>query len=500
MDKRKSLLNIIVSILFKVILVILSIFVKRELVINLGNEVNGLNSLFMSIIGVLSVAELGVGTSIIFCMYKPIVEGDDKKVSALYGLYKKVYILISIVILLFGLLLLPFLKYFVRDLEQISFNIYISFILMIVAVCITYLFSAKISLINAYKNKYVTTIINSTGLIVQYLLQLLVIFILRSYYFYLIVIIISSLIQWIMTDLYTNKHYKKIITVKCKIDTSTKCEVSQKVRAMFIHKIGEVLVNTIDSVIISTFVGVIILGKYSNYIAIMSSMVGLISLFFTPLTSIIGHTLIKESKESVKSLYNSLHFINFCIGCIFFFGYYSIIDNIIILLFGKELILSNAISFTITVNYFVQFMRYSTLLFRDASGTFYNDRFKPIVEGVLNLVLSIIFVNVVGVVGVIVSTIITNLFICHIIEPYVLHKNALGISPKKFYMKNYLYIFIFILLLMVIDVVHINIQNVWIELLVNGSVSVVISLTICILFYIFNKKIKNDIKFLLKGK
>ena len=95
MDKKKGLLNVIVSIAFKVLLLVGAILVRRYLIKYIGNEVNGLNSLYTSIIGFLAVAELGVGSAITFCMYKPIVEGDNDKVSALYHLFTKLYLIIG---------------------------------------------------------------------------------------------------------------------------------------------------------------------------------------------------------------------------------------------------------------------------------------------------------------------------------------------------------------------------------------------------------------------
>ena len=110
------------------------------------------------------------------------------------------------------------------------------------------------------------------------------------------------------------------------------------------------------------------------------------------------------------------------------------------ILFGDNLELSNSVVLVIVINYFVQFMRQSTLLFRDATGTFYNDRWKPLFEGILNVILSVIFVKLfglsggdeLGVVGVIVATIITNLTICHIVEPLVLYKHAFETSKGTF--------------------------------------------------------------------
>ena len=206
---------------------------------------------------------------------------------------------------------------------------------------------------------------------------------------------------------------------------------------MFMHKIGYVLVNTVDSVVISAFVGVVSLGEYSNYTMILSSMVGVIALFFTSLTSVIGHLCVEEDRETAKSYFESFHLLNFTIGTVFFLGYYAVVDDMIAILFSSELIISKNVSLVITLNGFVQFMRHSTLTFRDATGSFYGDRWKPLFEGVVNIVLSILLVNWIGVSGVIVATVITNLLICHLVEPYVLYKNAFDLSPNTFYLKNY---------------------------------------------------------------
>ena len=163
MDKKKSLLNVIVSIGFKIITMIMVIFVKRILIQVCGNEVNGLNALYLSIIGFLSVAELGVGSAITFCMYKPIVEGDTEKVSALYCLFKKVYTIVACIILVSGLAITPFIHLLAKDYAKLEVDLYGTFILMLLSIVLTYLFASKTALIDAYKNNYLTTTISSTG-------------------------------------------------------------------------------------------------------------------------------------------------------------------------------------------------------------------------------------------------------------------------------------------------------------------------------------------------
>lgn len=487
MDIKKGKLNVAVSIVFKIITMIMAIAVKMTLVDVCGNEVNGLNALYISIIGVLSVAELGIGSAITFCMYRPIVENDQKTVSALYHLFQKMYLFIGAFIFCGGAAITPFLHFFAKDYTDLNVNMYITFLLILISVTVTYIFSAKTSLINAYKNNYVTTTITQGGIVLQYVLQITVLYITKSFICFLICRIIAVVAQWIATEIVTRKKYDTIIKTKSKLDDNTKSIVKKNIKAMFIHKVGYVLVNTVDSVIISAFVGVVSLGEYSNYTTILSSITGIITLIFTSLTSVIGHLCVEEDKETAQKYCESFHLLNFIIGTFSFLGYYAVIDNLIAILFSAELVVSKSISFVITLNGFVQFMRRSVLTFRDATGSFYGDRWKPLFEGCLNIMLSILLVKLIGLVGVIVATIITNLIICHVVEPYVLYKNAFSISPKKFYLKNYGMIAMFSIVLVAENVLLQSQTNELLEMMINGFISIACSTVLCVAVLLFNK-------------
>lgn len=495
MDKKKGLLNIIVAMVFRVGILVCSLFARRLLIRNVGDVANGLDSLYGSIIGFLSVAELGIGSAITFCMYKPIVEGDKYKVNALYILFKKLYIIIGFIILVAGCALLPALPVFAKGYSNSTFDLYYTFALMLVSVVLTYAFSAKIALFNAYKDNYISTAIQSGCYILQYVLQIVVLVVFKSFAIYIWCRIVAVIIQWVITDIISLKKYSAVMLGKHALDNEAKRQVVKNIKAMFMHKIGGVLVNTADSIIISTFIGVVVLGKYSNYTTIVTAMNNTIMLFFTPLTSVVGHMLIEETRDQVQHYYKIIYYFNYIIGCVFYLGYYAVIDNIVSICFGSGVKMSKAVSFIITLNYFIQFTRASTGLFRDASGTFYNDRWKPLFEGLVNIVLSIAFVFLFeylfgadfAVVGVIVATIITNLTICHVVEPYVLYKYAFHTSPKKYYLKNYTFIFVFCVLLFALNATMVTHSNEFIEMIINGSISLAYSLVLTVILMITNK-------------
>ena len=481
MDKRKSILNVSVSVTCKIMTMLMVIWVRRVLIRFCGNEVNGLNALYLSIVGFLSVAELGVGSAITFCMYRPIVEGDHNKVSALYHLFRRLYLIIGGVIFLSGLAITPFIHVFAKGYETLNVDLCLTFVLMLVSVVLTYLFASKTALINAYKNQYITTAIQSGGLVLQYALQIAVVYVTHSFAWYLVCRIAAVLVQWGLTELAAGRRHRPILVNKQKIDRETQREVTASIKAMFMHQIGNVLVNTVDSVVISFFVGVAALGKYSNYITVLSAMNDVLVLIFTSLTSVVGHLYAETDGETSERYLERFHLLNFVIGTVFFLGYYAIIDHLIALLFFEGLVVEKSVSFVITLNGFVQFMRHSVLVFRNATGTFYYDRWKPLFEGTANLVLSIVLVKQMGVTGVIAATILTNLLICHVVEPYVLYRYAFSASPKGYYQKNYGMILLFTTALILLNAVMQQADSPWTALLVNGFLSVGVSAAVCII-------------------
>ena len=491
MDKKKAVTNIVASIFFKIIILVLTIVTRRFLINYVSNEANGVLSLYISIIGFLSIAELGVGTAITFCMYKPIVNNDIEKISSLYRLFIKFYTVVGLIILGVGLIITPLIPYIAKDYGDI--NLYLTFILMLISIVISYVYSAKSSVINAYKNNYVTTTINSLGLILEGVLQIILLILFKSFELFLICKIISQLLQWLLTSIYFNKYHKELKNYNTKLDLETKDEVIKSTKAMFMHKIGGVLVNTCDSLIISAFIGVVILGKYSNYTTIVVALNSIIVLFFTPLTSIIGHLCVSEDNITKERYFNFFYGLNFILGVIFYLGYYAVIDDVIMICFGDNLTLSKDISFVITLNYFIQFMRNSVVTFRDATGTFYNDRYKPIIEGVLNLILSLVLVKFIGITGVIVATIITNICICHVVEPYVLFKYGFDSKPNKYYIYNYSFTVLFVLALIATHYSHLSISNPWISLVINGFIAVGIAIIPSTMQIGFNKNFRKEI-------
>ena len=101
-------------------------FIMRSIMLNcLGVQYLGLNGLFRSILSFLNLAELGVGSAMVFSMYKPIAEDDGETICALLRLYRTLYRAIGLFIAAASLALTPFLKTLVGGSVPSGVNLYI---------------------------------------------------------------------------------------------------------------------------------------------------------------------------------------------------------------------------------------------------------------------------------------------------------------------------------------------------------------------------------------
>lgn len=494
--KSEAVKNIIIAITFRIICLIVAIPSIRILISTLGSEANGINSLFISIVGILSLSELGIGSAITFCMYKPIINNDINEVNALYNLFTKIYRVIGIVYLFFGIILSNYIHLFIA--ESSEMNIQLLFILYLLPSSLSYLYHNKIVLLNAHKKNYISTIITQSCLLLKFILQIYTLYYFESFELFYISYLISEVICFIVVYIITNKMYPHIVKGKHNVSRKMRSDISKRIVAMFCHKVGGLFVNTTDNIIISTFVSVVVLGMYSNYILIMTSITSVLLLLLTPLTAIIGHLFV-VSKEDAYKYYRYLYVINFIVSFIILSGYYAIADDIVVILFGVEQELASSISFVITITHFISMMRKPIIVMKDATGLYTKDKYKPLIECVVNLTLSLILVRFFGVVGVLISTIITSLLICHIIEPFVLYKYGFNLSVKKYLIQNYGFIITFIINVVIIYLLKVDYSNTFLSLLVNGCISVVVSSIILIIISFIDLDFKKNIIELFKN-
>ena len=311
--KKNAIRNILFGVCIKSYQIIIPFLMRTAMIYFMGIQYLGLNSLFTSILQMLNLAELGVGSAMVYSMYKPIAEDNQQIICALMRLYKIYYRIIGIIIALVGFLITPFIPFLIKEDLPKEINIYVLYLLNLSATVLSYwLMSYKSSVLYAYQR---TDIINKVALItssIKYILQFLVIWLVRDYYLYVIVMLASQAITNLFTAFAAGKMYPKCVPGG-RLDKQAIKEINQRIRDLFTSKIGSVVVNSADTIVISAFLGLTQLAIYQNYYFILSSVIGFVAIMFNACIAGIGNSIVVETKEKN---FNDLKLFTFLIAWI----------------------------------------------------------------------------------------------------------------------------------------------------------------------------------------
>lgn len=427
--------NIVFGLIQRIYQLVVPFAMRTAMIYWLGVEYIGLDGLFTSVLSVLNLAELGVGSAMVYSMYKPVVEDDRSSICALMRLYKLYYHLIGLVVLIGGLVICPIVPRLISSDLPPGLNVYVLFLLNLAATVLSYwLFAYKNSLLQAYQRADVVSKITMAVNTVRYALQFILLFIFHSYYIYLIVTLISQAGINICTAVIVDKMFPQL-KAEGEIDQQKKRVINHRIMDLFTAKIGSVVVNSVDTLVISAFLGLTVLAIYQNYYYIITALLSISNILIYSCTSGIGNSIITETKQKnlddLKTFTLIISAVScFCMACLLniyqpFMRIWIQKDN---LMFAYPAVVCFSVYFFI--------VEINTLLnsYKDAAGIWHEDRFRPLVTAIANLTLNLIMVQFWGVYGILISTIISMVLVG---MPWLLINLFTTIFERKM-MKGYL--------------------------------------------------------------
>lgn len=434
-----SIRNTTVALIGQILTVFLSFLTRTIFIRSLGASYLGINGLFTNILSVLSFAELGFGTAIVYALYKPLADNDEKKISALMNFYAQVYRAVGVFILVAGLCLVPFLNFFIGDISEIPDNLpplWIIYALYLLNSSVSYFFNYKRTLITASQNGHIDSLNTLTFTVIRNVLQSIVLIVWHAFVPYLVIQILCTFFGNVFISIKADKIFPYLKSNRDqKLDAESLHEILKNVLAMACHKLGSVIVSGTDNILVSKFVGVVATGYYSNYTLLTSTVRTFYLQLFSPVTASVGNFVAEKGETERYTFFKKLFFVNayiaiFCTSCLA-----TLINPFIALLWGKEYVFSwNVVAF-IMINFFVTCMRQTTCMFIDTNGLFWQVKWKSVVEASVNLVASILLAHYLnwGILGVIVGTTISTLSTNFWWEPYAVFKYALKTSLKYYF-------------------------------------------------------------------
>lgn len=431
---KNTLRNIAFGFLNRIINIILPFITRTAILYIMGTQYLGLSSLFSSILSFLSLSELGVGAAMVYSMYKPIAENDHPAICALLNLYKKLYRIIGTVVLILGLSLIPFLKILVPEELPPDINLYLLyFIYLINAVLSYWLFAYKNALLQAYQRSDINSKIASIITCASYAVMLTSLFLTRNYYAYVIWLPIFTIVTNVLRLILVNRSFPGL-EPEGEVPAELKKSIFKKTSALIGTKLNTVVLNAADNLVMSAFLGLTAIAMYGNYHYIMNSIVGFLGIAYSSMTAGLGNSLQTDSLDTNYCNFEKFSFINswlvgwctVCLVCLY--------QPFMRIWVGEELMFPFYVVLEMGLYFYIYQIRKIPVVYKDAAGIWWEDRFRPYVCMIVNVVLNIVLVQVIGISGIILSTVFS---LCVSIpwENYTIFRYVFHRSSKPYYRK-----------------------------------------------------------------
>lgn len=412
MKSKKALWNVIINMFVQIVQVILAFAVRKIFLLTLGEDVLGLNSVYSSILAFLSLTELGLGTSVTMCLYKPLAENDTKKISAYMRFLGRMYFFIALIILVCGIFTIPFLRFIVKG-DYSSEFIIISFLLYLFSTAVTYFFSHKKILLGADQKSYFVSAGQLIYKIVLNLGHMIVLLSTQNYYLYLVISIVCNVLEsWILAIICDNQ-YLYLRKEKSILGKEEKEDLLKKMKGMLCYKLGNYLIEGTDNIIISIFLGTVVVAYYSNYYLIINMLYAIFACVGISAAPGLGNILYSNRKE-IKNAFSKLLLVQHLIYSFSATALLILISDFVTIFFGKQSAMSHGTVILMVGVYYIKGYSQGIEAFRNCAGLYERDKSINIIVACLNIVISSLLVNSIGVTGVLVGTLL-----CYIIKEVI---------------------------------------------------------------------------------
>ncbi|WP_411895055.1 lipopolysaccharide biosynthesis protein [Winogradskyella sp. A2] len=428
-----TLRNAWVAALFFLVYIIVQFYSRNIFLDKLGDEFIGIVGTLKSILQFLNLSELGIGVAVGFSLYKPIYDDNKEKIIEIIGYLGFLYKRIGLFVLIASLLLLTFFPHIFDDVETNIGVIIFLFASLVVSNLLSYFFAYHAFLLDADQKSYVNITINQSIFILRLILQCLVL------------IYFENLIYWILLELLTPFLYiyilrKRIrvmypwLVFKFKISKEIRLKhknLLKKIKQISFHKLGTFITNGTDNIIIFSFINPTMVAFVGNYQLIMNNVNTLVNQFFNGTNASVGNLVAENDQQNIHKVFWEMMALRFFFaGCgtvLLFIGF----DDLITIWIGTKYIMDGNILIALILIFFILQVRQPVDSYIQAYGL-YSDIWAPVVQSSINLVFSIVFVKMYGVIGVFIGTIISQVSIVMLWRPYFLFSSGFRSSILKY--------------------------------------------------------------------
>lgn len=436
-----SIINMIASIGGYALNILLSFICRIFFVRQLGSEYLGINGLFSNILSMLSLAELGVGTAMIYALYKPVAQNNYPKIAAYMRIYGVAYKVIGCVIAVFGVALIPFLDILIKNPPNISENITVLYLIFLFSTVSSYFFSYRGAIFTANQKNYVMLAISYIVVIIQNIAQIIALLIFRSFMLYLILQVAFVLLSNMIISVKAARDYPYIENKNA--DKLSKDEVwalIKNIKALTVTKLSGILVNNTDNIVITYFNGLIATGVVSNYSLLTSTINSLANQVFTSMSSSVGNLNAVADEKHKYEIFKALNLVNFWLYGWAAIGIIMLSDDIVELFFGKSYVMGIEISIILAVNFYMLGMQSVVGMYKSTMGLFRYGQYILLITASFNLIGDVILGQRYGVFGIFLATAIARALTNTWYEPLVIFKHGFHKKITPYFLRYSMYL------------------------------------------------------------
>ncbi len=455
----------------------------------------GLNGLFTDIVSILSFSELGIGSAIMYALYRPVAERDIERQKSLMRLLRNFYILVVALVLMLGCALVPFMRIMVKDYSDVG-HLSLIYILYLVNTACSYLLIYKRALLDAQQKMYIGVFFQTLSWILQDIFKIIALVVWHNFVLFLVIGIAFTLLGNLVISMAADRccPYLKDKDVK-PLPREEKKKIYTNIRAMMMHRLGDVVVNNTDNLILSACVGLLSVGSYSNYYLVLASIRQVMNQAYQGITASVGNLGVMENEKQVESVFDIAFFIGQWISGVVFICLFEALDPFVMLSFGEKYLFSKGVVFVLCLNFYINGLQNAVRTFKDSMGLFRHDRYKAIVQAALNIVISLILVKYMGVIGVFLGTTISMILTTFWVEPYVLYKYGFKGRCRKYFLHLGIYVSlmaaVFLITDFVCNIAAKSIGNLYAEIFVRLLLCIIVSDLLLILIYSWTDNFKS---------
>jgi len=432
MRSENSVKNSLYAIIGQTVSLVFGFVTRIAFVRMLGEAYLGVNGVLYSVISLLSLTELGMGTAFTYALYSPIETKDEEKIGRIMNLYAIAYRIVAATVTLVGAMVIPFLPYITADVPQVE-HLTIIYLLFIANAALSYLFSYKRALITASQQDYKNSLNLSAFSILQNAVQLIVLVLWRNYILYLVMQLLCTLVSNLTISNLAGRMFPYLKKVKGIPGKSDRKTILENVRSMFMTRFGSVAVTGTDNLLIAT-VDVILVGLYSNYLLILQTIQTILQKVIEAVTASVGSLMAEQGSDARRGeIYENILFASAWMYGFSAIAMDTLMSRFIAISFGEGLEIPQLAVHLMCANFLIAGLRQPNVMFINAAGLFKPVRLRGFAEAALNLAASALFLSLgMGLVGVLLGTTVSHLFIGVGWEVWCVSKFCIPDAVKKY--------------------------------------------------------------------